>query len=99
MDHQASLPGQARIKDVIARRLRLIRTELYGEEGGPELAGRLGLPLRTWLNYESGVTIPGEVLLRLIELTGTEPLWLLRGVGEKTRAMTPDASVDASVTR
>jgi hypothetical protein len=67
----------------IAVRLRMIRLELYGEDGCPDLAGRLGLHVRTWVNYEDGVTIPGEVLLAFLELTGTNPGWILRGVGEK----------------
>ena len=65
----------------IARRLRLVRLELYGEHGGPLLAEALRLPFRTWANFERGVTIPGEVLLEFVEITGCEPLWLLRGAG------------------
>jgi hypothetical protein len=65
----------------LAERLRQIRVELYGEHGGPELARLLGLPLRTWCNYENGVTIPGEVLLAWLDVTGIEPRWLLRGQG------------------
>lgn len=50
------------------------------------MARRLGLPVRTWYNYESGVTVPAEVLLRFVELTTVEPLWLLHGKGPKYRA-------------
>jgi hypothetical protein len=85
MDHQPSRSDQDRSKAAIAGRLRLIRSEIFGEHGGPELADRLGLPFRTWLNYESGVTIPGEVLLRFLEVTDSEPLWLLGGEGPKYR--------------
>ena len=69
--------------------LRLIRLELYGEHGGPVLAGKLQIPSRTWANYERGVTIPGETLLEFLVLTGVEPTWLLRGAGEKYRVATP----------
>jgi transcriptional regulator with XRE-family HTH domain len=72
-------------KAQIAMRLREIRQELFGEHGGPELARRLGLPARTWYNYESGVTVPGEVLLAFIDQTGTNPLWLHTGEGERFR--------------
>jgi hypothetical protein len=65
--------------DGLCRRLRQVRVELYGEDGGPTLARDLGLPARTWRNYESGVTIPGPVMLRFIELTGACPHWLLTG--------------------
>ena len=85
MDYQPSRSDEDRSKAAIAGRLRLIRSETVGEHGGPELADQLGLPFRTWLNYESGVTIPGEVLLRFLEITDTEPLWLLGGEGPKYR--------------
>jgi hypothetical protein len=85
MDHQPSRSDRARSPATIAGRLRLVRSEIFGEHGGPELADQLGLPFRTWFNYESGVTIPGEVLLRFLEITYTEPLWLLGGAGPKYR--------------
>jgi hypothetical protein len=78
-------PESLRAKTALADRLREIRTEKYGERGGPELSRRLNLPIRTWYNYEVGVTVPAEVLLRFVELTGAEPLWLLRGIGPKYR--------------
>jgi len=73
------------IKASISRRLREVRQELFGEHGGPELARRLGLPARTWYNYETGVTVPAEVLLGFIDQTGTNPVWLLSGEGPKYR--------------
>lgn len=45
------------------------------------MARRLDVPVRTWYNYESGVTVPAEVLLRFMELTEVETAWLLRGEG------------------
>lgn len=63
----------------LARRLCQIRIDLYGEDGIPELAEALGLPARTWANYELGVTVPAPVVLRLIALTGVRPHWLLTG--------------------
>jgi hypothetical protein len=71
------------IKASLSRRLREIRQELFGEHGGPELARRLNLPARTWYNYETGVTVPAEVLLGFIDQTGANPLWLLSGEGPK----------------
>ncbi len=73
------------VKAQISSRLREIRQELFGEHGGPELARRLNLPARTWYNYETGVTVPAEVLLTFIDQTGTNPLWLLTGQGPKYR--------------
>jgi hypothetical protein len=93
----------ARVKHSLSERLAALRAELFGDRGGPELARRLGLPIRTWYNYEAGVTVPGEAMLKLIELTSVEPLWLLHGRGPKYRtgshvsafadAVAPDTSV------
>jgi hypothetical protein len=71
------------VKLEIAERLAEFRRELFGERGGPEMARRLGIPARTWYNYESGVTIPGEVLLAFLVQTGVNPEYLLSGKGPK----------------
>jgi hypothetical protein len=68
-------------KQALAERLRRVRVELYGEDGVPELARQLGIPERAWSRYESGVTVPAEVVLQFLELTCVEPIWLLRGSG------------------
>lgn len=73
------------VKASISRRLREVRQELFGEHGGPELARRLNLPARTWYNYETGVTVPAEVLLAFIDQTGANPVWLLSGEGDRFR--------------
>ena len=41
------------------------------------------MPARTWYNYETGVTVPAEVLLEFIDQTGSNPAWLLTGDGVK----------------
>ena len=74
-----------RLKLSVGNRLGEVRHERYGPAGAPLLAITLGLPLRTWLNYEAGVTIPGEVLLRFIETTRVDAHWLLTGEGPKYR--------------
>jgi hypothetical protein len=70
----------------LAGRVREVRRERYGESGAPMLAEVLGLPARTWLNYEAGVTIPAEVILRFIEVTGADPYWLLTGLDQRCSA-------------
>jgi len=67
----------------LSRRVREVRQELYGEHGGPRLADALGIPARTWANYEAGVVIPAVVVLGFVELTGACPHWLLTGEGER----------------
>jgi transcriptional regulator with XRE-family HTH domain len=63
-------------------RLREVRGEVYGDDGGPRLAEALGIPARTWANYEAGTTMPDLILLRFVCLTGVAPQWLLSGEGE-----------------
>jgi hypothetical protein len=72
--------------NALAPRLREVRLAVYGEHGVPLLAADLGLLARTWVNYESGVTIPGLVILRFIDVTGVAPRWLLTGEGERDLA-------------
>src|SRR5271163_4203408 len=71
---------------VLAYRMQLVREELFGEQGAPILAEALQLSSRTVLNYESGCAIPSRVLLRFLEVTGTEPHWLLTGTGPRYRS-------------
>ncbi len=92
-DGRASVPVAHRGENpmnptaALAHRLREVRLELYGDDGGPLLAETLGVPARTWANYESGVTIPGLVLLRFIDATDVEPHWLLTGEGRREPAV------------
>lgn len=75
----------------LARRLRVIRKEVYGDDGIPILAEALGIPEQTWENYESGVALPAPTVLALIEITGANPHWLLTGNGDR---YTPKSSGD-----
>src|SRR5262245_16548657 len=73
-----------RIDDAsLARRLRLVREELYGEDGVPRLVEALGIPAKTWENYEAAVKMPAVVLLAFLGLTGVRPGWLLTGTGPR----------------
>jgi hypothetical protein len=85
MARRKTLPESVRAKLDLAERLAQLRLELFGDRGGPEMARRLGIPVRTWYNYEGGVTVPAEVVLKIIELTSVEPGWLLNGKGPKFR--------------
>jgi hypothetical protein len=85
MARRKTLPESLRAKLALAERLASLRLELFGERGGPEMARRLSIPVRTWYNYEGGVTVPAEVVLKIIELTSVEPVWLLHGKGPKFR--------------
>lgn len=90
MARRKTLPESVRAKLALAERLAQLRAELYGDRGGPEMARRLAIPVRTWYNYEGGVTVPAEVILKIIELTSVEAVWLLHGEGPKFRSERPD---------
>jgi hypothetical protein len=84
-----------RLKAEMGHRLSEVRQEKFGPKGAPVLATTLGVPLRTWLNYEAGVTIPGEVLLRFVETARVDAHWLLTGEGPKYRGaseLVPDCT-------
>jgi hypothetical protein len=92
-----------RQKHTLSERIAALRAEVFGDRGGPELARRLGLPIRTWYNYEGGVTVPAQVVLKIIELASVEPMWLLHGRGPKyrsgshTNVLADDVAPDRSV--
>lgn len=83
MEMRSQRPDWQIIKEDLARRVRQIRAELYGEHGGPILAEALRLPFRTWRHYEAGCTIPAQVILKFIEQTAAHPHWLLTGEGAR----------------
>jgi hypothetical protein len=66
----------------LAERLREIREDLCGEHGAQFLADALKVRVETWLNYESGVTVPAQVVLKLIDIARVNPHWLLTGQGD-----------------
>ncbi len=68
---------------MLSDRLQTIRVDRFGRAGAPLLAKLVGVPVRTWLNYETGCKVPGHVLLKFIEVTNASPLWLLRGEGNR----------------
>jgi hypothetical protein len=74
------------LNHTLARRLRQIREESFGEDGIPALADALGIPDRTWSNYESGITLPAHILLVFIQETAANPRWLLTGKGARYTA-------------
>jgi hypothetical protein len=82
-----------RSKLAIAARLVALRSEIHGERGGPEMARRLNIPVRTWYNYEKGITVPAEIILKVIKLTGVDAAWLLDGSGPMFADPTPKSAV------
>ncbi|OJW08503.1 MAG: hypothetical protein BGO49_12485 [Planctomycetales bacterium 71-10] len=77
------LPPNVVRRRATAARIVEVRTEVFGERGGPEVARRLKVPVRTWYNYEGGAAVPAEVLHDFAELTGANLRWLLTGEGPR----------------
>jgi hypothetical protein len=65
----------------LASRFREIREDLFGEHGAQFLADALEVRVETWLNYESGVSMPAHIVLKLIDIARVNPHWLLTGRG------------------
>jgi hypothetical protein len=85
-----------RAKLALAGRLLALRSELFGERGGPEMARRLGIPVRTWYNYEAGVTVPADIILKILKLTSVEVDWLLEGQGPRFRPVRAETGATTS---
>ena len=83
MKHTEPRQDWLTLKSALADRVCEVRHDLFGVHGGPLLAEELGIPFRTWVNYENGCTIPAQVILRFIEVTRAHPHWLYKGEGEK----------------
>ncbi len=70
----------------LVRRIREVREDLYGEFGIEAIARALNLPEQTWCNFEGGVSMPAEIMLKFLDLTDTDPHWMLTGDGERCSA-------------
>jgi hypothetical protein len=67
----------------LSERVRAVRLDLFGDEGGALLASLLGIPERRVARMEMHGPIPGHIILAFIEVTGANPSWLLSGNGDR----------------
>jgi transcriptional regulator with XRE-family HTH domain len=67
-------------EQALAQRIRELRRRHFGPRGKAEFARRLGISPQEYERYERGTVPPGEVLVRMCELTGEDLQWLLVGV-------------------
>lgn len=79
-------------RKAIGERLRALRIARCGESGSRTFARELHVPDRSWANYERGTAISGEVLLRVMILTGVSPQWLYDGTGPMFAAISVPSS-------
>lgn len=66
---------------ILAQRVTTVRTIHYGtsKDAMELVATETGVQLRTWMNYEAGVTMPATVILAFIHATNANPAYLLHG--------------------
>jgi transcriptional regulator with XRE-family HTH domain len=67
-------------EQALARRIKDLRRRHYGARGKERFAQRLGVPAEEYARYERGSVPPGEVLVRICDVTGEDLQWLLTGV-------------------
>lgn len=67
----------------LAERIKELRRRHFGPRGKPEFARRLGLSLEEYEGFEAGKLPPGEVMVRMCEVTGEDLQWLLTGVAAR----------------
>ena len=70
-------------------RVQTVRMQIFGEHGRPMLAELLGITQCRLARIEAGGPIPAEIILKLFELTGVRPSWLLSGEGEVYESPSP----------
>ncbi len=73
--------NQPNFQDSLSARLTAVRVSHYGERGRSEFARDLGVPITTYVHYETGRSPPAELLLKVARLTGTRLEWLIAGSG------------------
>jgi len=67
----------------LAQRIRELRRRHFGPRGKDEFARRLGLAREEYDRFEVGRLPPGELMVRMCELTGEDLQWLLTGVSSR----------------
>lgn len=69
--------------ETLNQRIRSLRRRHFGPQGKGEFARRLGLDEAAYGRYELNQIPPGDVLVRMCELTGEDLQWLLTGVAAR----------------
>jgi hypothetical protein len=67
----------------LARRIRELRRRHFGPRGKAEFARRLGVAPEEYDRFETHRLPPGELMVRMCELTGEDLQWLLTGVSSR----------------
>lgn len=68
----------------ISARLKDVRISTYGERGRSGFSRDLGIPVTSYLHYETDRLPPVDLIVKVAELTETSLIWLLTGQGPRT---------------
>ncbi len=74
------MPPVSSPEEALIERIKELRRRHFGPRGKGAFAERLGVPLDMYERFERGAVPPGEILVRMCELTGEDLQWLLVGV-------------------
>jgi len=80
---QLGKSGQGSIPHPFSERLAEIRRLRYGERGRSSFARDLGIPVTSYIHYETDRVPPAELLVAAASLTETRLEWLLCGTGNR----------------
>jgi hypothetical protein len=67
----------------LAQRIKELRRRHFGPRGKGEFASRLEVPLEEYERFERGKLPPGDLMVRMCEVTGEDLQWLLTGVAAR----------------
>ena len=67
----------------LCARAKLVRIDVYGEQGIAAIAEILRVKPEVWASFEAGGEVAGHVLLKFIDATGVNPIWLFSAQGER----------------
>ncbi len=70
-------------QQALAQRIRELRRRHFGARGKAAFAQKLKVPLTDYDRYERGKVPPGEIMVRMCEVTGEDLQWLLTGSGSR----------------
>lgn len=70
-------------EQALGQRIRELRRRHFGAQGKERFAARLGVSADEYARYERGAVPPGDVLVRICEVTGEDLQWLLTGVAAR----------------
>lgn len=73
------MPGVSQMEAALAKRIEMLRLQHRGPPGQAAFARELGIAVDELAKIEEGAPPPGELLVRICDVTGADLRWLLTG--------------------